>query len=89
MLADLDTNQNLEQSAAIPLWVGMSDGAAVMLGAAAVRVVGVPGIPTQRYSSANIPVQSDPMVGFHLMRSSFEKRPNMPTTSSQVSEPSA
>jgi hypothetical protein len=47
-MTDLDTNQNSEQSAAIPLCVGISDGAAVMLGTDTVRVLGVPGTATQR-----------------------------------------
>lgn len=76
------------QSATIPFCVGTAVGVAVVLDTPVVRVGGVPGIPTHRYSSAFIPSQSDPTVGFHSTKSSLEKPPNMLTISSHVSDPS-
>lgn len=73
----------------MPLCVGISEGGAVVLGTPVVRVVGVPGIPMQRYWFAAIPPQFVPTVGFHLIKSFFENRPYILTISSQVSEPSA
>lgn len=83
---DLDTSQSSLQSAAIPLCVGASAGGAVVLGVSAVRVVGVPGIPTHRYCWSTIPPQSVPMVGFHFIKSSFENLPNISTICSHVSD---
>ena len=81
----LDTSHSSLQLAVIPLCVGASAGGAVVLGPAAVRVVGVPGTPTHKYCSSVKPVQLEAILGFHLIRSSFENRPNMPTISSHVS----
>jgi hypothetical protein len=48
-IAYLDTSHSALQFAVIPLCVGASAGGAVVLGGAAVRVVGVPGTPTHKY----------------------------------------
>jgi hypothetical protein len=81
----LDTSHSVLQFAVIPLCVGASTGGAVVLGGPAVRVVGVPGTPTHKYRSSVKPAQLEATLGFHLTRSSFENRPNMPTISSHVS----
>jgi hypothetical protein len=73
------------QSDAMPLCVGVAVGTGVVE-TGEVLVVGVPGIPTQRKSPWAKFVHPEPTLGFHAMKSVFEKVPNIATISSQDSD---
>lgn len=65
-----DTNQYCLQLVDMPVCVGREPMVVVVKGA--VRVVGVPGMPTQYHEFSLMPEQSWNTLGFHLMNSAEE-----------------
>ena len=51
----------------------------------AVLVVGVPGIPTQYHKLSTMLLHVDPTLGFHVLKSTSEKVPNMAASSAHDS----
>ena len=78
------TSHNRAHSVVMPFCVGVAFGIWVVC-TGAVRVVGVPGIPTQYHHPSTRLLHVDPTLGFHVLKSASLKVPNMPAISAHDS----